>query len=237
LKYPVFYMLALVLWTGVTGGKVSAAEVISVTPFYVQIDAGAKISQEHLLWFPVAPSVQEFSKELITFDPTGFKKANRYGDRLGRLITADDQWLAEYWVRQGRAVYNGLPYPKEWRDILLKAEHQARKAQLGYWQKYKILDANNPPEISKQGHFKIFEGQVREARAHRGTIYLNFGSDWRSDFTAAVSPQNKRIFKKKGWKLADLSNKWIRIRGFIRSYNGPYMELTNPEQLELLEKQ
>jgi len=69
----------------------------------------------------------------------------------------------------------------------------------------------------------------------RGITYINFGDDWKRDFTVAISSKYKVNFKGLDWKFLSLENKWIRIRGQLRTYNGPYMELYFPEQIEFLE--
>ncbi len=98
----------------------------------------------------------------------------------------------------------------------------------------KIHNASDLDDADKNSTFQIVEGQVQNVVSIRGTTYLNFGNDWREDFTASVSSKNKKYFKNQDWKLSELTNKWVRVRGRLRDYNGPYMELIFPQQLEFL---
>ena len=40
-----------------------------------------------------------------------------------------------------------------------------------------------------QGRFELVEGEVLNADEVRGRGYLNFGRDWRQDFTASFAPE------------------------------------------------
>lgn len=71
---------------------------------------------------------------------------------------------------------------------------------------------------------------VRTAR----TTFINFGPDWRTDFTAAINNSRRRHFRNLGVSLQELVGKNIRLRGWIRPYNGPFMELESWTQIEIL---
>jgi hypothetical protein len=67
-----------------------------------------------------------------------------------------------------------------------------------------------------------------------GRIYLNFGNDWRSDFTISIDRKDVRAFAAAGIDLKGLAGKRVRVRGWIEWRNGPMIAATHPEQLELL---
>ncbi len=159
---------------------------------------------------------------------------NRYDEERRKLFNFSGAWLQQQWIEGGLAIYNGLPgIPSEWRDAFLKAEKKAQRDHVGYWASTGILSAKQPHDISTSGSFEIVEGTVKSVGKSRGWIYLNFGSSWKTDFTAAIPPQSKAIFKSKGWKFDKLENISVRVRGYVRKYNGPFMELYFPEQIEL----
>ncbi len=86
--------------------------------------------------------------------------------------------------------------------------------------------------------FQLVEGRVATAANVRGRVYLNFGEDWKTDFTVLAPSSVRRMFEKKGIDLALLGGSVVRVRGWVKSWNGPMIELTHPEQLEILiEKQ
>jgi hypothetical protein len=76
---------------------------------------------------------------------------------------------------------------------------------------------------------------VRSAAVVRGRGYLNFGDDWREDFTISIAPRDRRLFEDGGHPIEDYEGRLVRVRGWIKSFNGPMIEATHPEQIEILE--
>jgi micrococcal nuclease len=67
-----------------------------------------------------------------------------------------------------------------------------------------------------------------------GRIYLNFAEDWRRDFTVSVARKDVDAFTAAGIDLKELAGKTIRVRGWLQWRNGPMIEATHPEQIELV---
>jgi hypothetical protein len=65
-------------------------------------------------------------------------------------------------------------------------------------------------------------------------IYLNFAKDWRSDFTISVEREDGAAFTAAGIDLKDLTGRRVRVRGWLEWRNGPMIEATHAEQLEIL---
>ena len=76
---------------------------------------------------------------------------------------------------------------------------------------------------------------VVDAARVRGRIYLNFGTNWRDDYTVSVAPSNARTFIEAGLGPEALAGRRIRVRGWIYERNGPMIDATHPEQIELVE--
>ena len=70
----------------------------------------------------------------------------------------------------------------------------------------------------------------------RRRAYLNFGEDWRSDFTIALDARTRRLFEAEAIDLKAYEGRRLRVRGWLKSRNGPMIEVTHPEQIELLEE-
>ena len=68
----------------------------------------------------------------------------------------------------------------------------------------------------------------------KGRVYLNFGENWRTDFTVTLSSKVSRLFKKVGMDPLALKDQRIRVRGWLRKRNGPMIQASHPEQAELL---
>ncbi|MEH6404480.1 MAG: hypothetical protein V7750_13965, partial [Sneathiella sp.] len=198
------------------------------------------IDMEGLTWVGGGVPWRDVVGKKVRFQPIDGKgqkfTENRYGDLKGTILMPPFGWMQKYWVATGKAVVSGAgPYPQEMQQALLTAEENARGLKLGKWASWTLIPAAEVNAFSGREGFQIVEGQVKEVRKIRGVSYLNFGNDWKSDFTAAVSSKNRINFKEQDWKISDLVNKWVRLRGRIRLYNGPYMELIFPEQVEILE--
>jgi micrococcal nuclease len=67
-----------------------------------------------------------------------------------------------------------------------------------------------------------------------GRLYLNFAPDWRSDFTISIERKDAASFTSAGLDPAALAGKRLRVRGWLAWRNGPMIETTHPEQVELL---
>jgi hypothetical protein len=76
---------------------------------------------------------------------------------------------------------------------------------------------------------------VLKAALVKGRVYLNFGADWKSDFTVTLAPAVRRVFEAEGIDPLVYDGKRVRVRGWIESYNGPMIEASHPEQIEVIE--
>ena len=81
--------------------------------------------------------------------------------------------------------------------------------------------------------FQLVEGTVMDAAEVKGRVYLNFGADWKTDFTVLVPAKARKALARQGMDPATFKGRTIRVRGWLKDYNGPMIELTHPEQLEL----
>ena len=76
---------------------------------------------------------------------------------------------------------------------------------------------------------------MRDLATVKRCTYLNFGADGRSDFTVSVTPRDRRRFADGPVKLVDIKGRLVRVRGWLGWRNGPIIEATHPEQIEVLE--
>ncbi len=166
----------------------------------------------------------------------GGRRLDRHGRALAHLYDEAGRWL------QGELLARGLARVYTFRDNralgpeMLALEGAARAARRGIWglRRYRPLSLEDAPRFI--GSFQLVEGRVLEAAVVRGRAYLNFGADWRSDFTISISPKDRRRFEAAGIDTAGYAGRRIRVRGWLKSYNGPMIEVTHPEQIEVLEE-
>lgn len=120
---------------------------------------------------------------------------------------------------------------------LLIRERQAREARLGLWAEpgNAVQRADDPSAVrGLRGQLTLVEGRVLSVRESSGTIYVNFGRRWSEDFTVTVAKRNERTFAAAGLELKRLERTTIRVRGWVEERGGPWIEVTRPEQIEVV---
>ncbi len=138
----------------------------------------------------------------------------------------------------GRVGFPTWPLADEARAAvadMLAIEAAARGARRGIWAHpfYALL---TPEQANGRiDTFQIVEGRVVGTARVGGRTYLNFGTDWRTDFTVSMAAAADRLFRRQGLDLLTLEGRRVRVRGWLGRYNGPTVEATHPEQLELLD--
>jgi len=162
-------------------------------------------------------------------------KEDRYGRVRAQVFAADGTWLQRDLLQKGLARVEIAPDRGECYGELYAAEAEARHAGLGLWADpaYAFRTADNVG--ADVGSFQIVVGRVLAAAAHDGRVFLNFGPDWRTDFTVTIPPDDVKTFKRMGVDPLDYQGKLIRVRGIVQSLNGPEIEVGNPKQIELLQ--
>ncbi len=165
-------------------------------------------------------------------------RVNRMGYHIAHIVRADSEtWVQGMMLSLGVARVRTSKYNSEMATEMLASEKRARHDKLGLWgmDQYKIL---SPYEAEKHiGSYQIVEGKVNNASMHKNKLYLNFGNNWREDFTIAISAFDLRNFTKKKIDPQKWNGKLLRVRGWVESYNGPYMEIDHPERFEALFEQ
>ena len=91
--------------------------------------------------------------------------------------------------------------------------------------------------MKQRYNFQIVEGTVVAVARRRNWTYLNFGPDYRLDFTIAVRAGDRQAFKGSDMVLGALAGRRLRVRGWIESWNGPLIKVSHPEQIEVLDEQ
>lgn len=122
---------------------------------------------------------------------------------------------------------------------LLAHERTARDAKLGLWGDpyYSIVPADSTRALlDGRGLFTLAEGKVLSVRESGGTIYMNFGRRGAQALTVTILKRHERIFAAAGVAPNRLENRHVRVRGWVEERNGPRIEASGPEQIEILER-
>ncbi|MGZ3293137.1 MAG: thermonuclease family protein [Xanthobacteraceae bacterium] len=167
---------------------------------------------------------------------------DRYG-RMSALVyvprESSQESVAHAMLARGFARVSAHVGERSCADELLARERVAREAKLGLWGEayYVIVAAESGAAlVAESGHFMLAEGRVLSVRESGGTIYVNFGRQWSQALTVTILKRNERIFAAAGIEPKKLENRRVRVRGWVEERNGPRIEATRPEQIEIAER-
>ncbi len=154
------------------------------------------------------------------------------GKRIAHATIQDGTWLQHVLVEQGLAFVFPRADHITGIDLLLTKEGIARQKTKGLWAQLDLI--SKATDSIQTGRFKIVRGTVTSAARSGNRIFLNFGDNWRRDFTIEIPAPVLRRFKKIGldpltWETAD-----IEVRGWITWKGGPHIMLEGPGQIRLL---
>jgi micrococcal nuclease len=175
------------------------------------------------------------NQEWAVAEPT---TKDRYGDLVGIIEFKGGKSLQTTLIEAGLArVY---PQVGEGGDMsaLFQNETKAREAKAGLWALdiYQIVSAEDaiPQRFDLRNYYQLVEGTIVAVAKVRGNIYLNFGEDWREDFTIMIPKVFAKAVKAQGLKYKELEGKKVRVRGWFRLYGGPLIDVTDVRQIEVL---
>jgi micrococcal nuclease len=178
-------------------------------------------------------------KEIKTFvtqkDDRG--RINRLGERLIHAVEPKGKiWIEGQLLSEGLARVRTTPDTPEMAKPLLAIEEKARNAGIGLWRLEEFQLLTPKAAVGKENAFHLVEGTVESVASLRNVTFVNFGPDWKTDFTIGLTPAMRKQLARRNFDPMKLQGKTVRVRGWVRSYNGPYIEPTHPEQIEIVEK-
>ena len=166
----------------------------------------------------------------------GGSRMDRHGRHLAHLFLDDGRWVQGEMLRAGMARVYTFPDNRAVVPAMLEREREARARGRGIWALdfYKPRPADATALLRELGTFQLVEGRVRKGTRVKGRIYLNFGENWRDDFTATLNARAARLFTPVDLAPARLEGRNVRVRGWLKKRNGPMIAITHPEQIEVL---
>jgi micrococcal nuclease len=180
-------------------------------------------------------------KALIGAQPISLRydvaKRDRYGRKLAQGFNAEGLWLQSALIGDGEARVHGDGRNRLGLRSLLALEAGARAARRGIWQHaaFAVRAADDPKLGRFAGSFQVIEGRVFAAAVMSGAGFINFGADRHSDLTLVLKNPVLDLGGPVMIDLASLTAKLIRCRGWLDLYDGPRIDVSHPEQIELLE--
>jgi endonuclease YncB( thermonuclease family) len=158
-------------------------------------------------------------------------------DNYGRLLAycfAGDKFVNVELLRNGLAMlYTYVPNIK-YVDILVKAQEEARESGINLWRPERVIPVSKVN--SHLGELVIVEGEVLKAKKTNSAVYLNFGKDYRTDFSVVIFQDNFRLFNEQKINLENYyQGKTVRVSGLIKKYRGLQIIVRHPSQIEIVD--
>ena len=170
------------------------------------------------------------------------RRTDRYGRLMAHLFLDEDGervWVQGRLLSSGNARAYGLIDSFTCLRELLAHERAARDARLGIWSdaSYAPRAAWRPRALLRlRNTYQIVTGRIAHVAPTKARTYLNFGEDWRSDFTAGVEAKLLRAHPELVQRLKDMEGRRVEVRGWIEYRNGPYIAVEDPLQIEVIEE-
>lgn len=135
----------------------------------------------------------------------------------------------------GLAVVLPSPSPnQEWYVL----EEKARNAEKALWatEDWRIKTAAETELLFLyKNRFQIVRGTVTQTALKSDFLYLNFDSNWRTDFSIGIRRADLGAFRKAGLAPQGWAGKEIEVRGWLIGLNGPFITVTHPAQIRILD--
>lgn len=162
-------------------------------------------------------------------------RTNRMGQALAQVERDDGLWLQGVLLYAGLATVMTSESTPEQASRMYAIESDARKRKAGLWAstRWKVLSPTEAKDFVNE--YRVVEGKVFSTAMRNNTFFINFDRDWKTDFTITVASNQRMAFSRAHVNLMGLNGKTVRIRGWIRNYNGPTIEVTHPQQIEVLD--
>lgn len=165
----------------------------------------------------------------------GGAREDRHGRVLAHLYRDDGTWVQGEMLRTGMARMYTFPDNRALTDAMRRMESEARAARRGIWAD-PFYAVRRPEDTGRDiGTFQVVEGKIVDVSLVKGVAYLNFGADWRTDFTVRIGKTALKVFKAAGVDPLEWAGRRIEVRGWIDKRNGPMISASHPEQIDLLD--
>ena len=162
-------------------------------------------------------------------------RRNRMGHYLGHLETHQDKiWIQGLLLKNGLARIQPGAHNTEMASQMMALENEAIKEKRGIWASDQFGMLTPDKADSAMNNWAIVEGVITKTGMSNNIVFLNFGDDWRKDFTIGIEGEVRRQIAKKEIDSMGLAGKRVRVHGWVESYNGPYIKLSNATWLEIL---
>jgi endonuclease YncB( thermonuclease family) len=192
--------------------------------------------------WPAGESAKAALERLVAGHTVTLAEAGEGPDRYGRahayVFLKDGRSLAGALLAEGAVRAQWLPGESDCFPAFLAAEKAARAVKSGLWAlpEFAAREADDPSLATRNGLYDLVEGRVVSVGHGSRMIFLDFGHDYRRDFTVMVPPAVAKALAAAGRDADGFSGKRVLVRGVIEESNGPTIRLNDPAEIELLDE-
>jgi len=190
---------------------------------------------------------QEWLKAWLENRDIAFELADSRPDRWGRYAASvfasiaqgdiDFASVGERLLDRGFARVMQDQHKISCEEQMLRVEETARIARRGLWNDpyYAVVEATDGAAFAERaGSFIVATGKLTAVREISPRMMLIFGPNRSSTLAVTILQRNVKIFEAAGLHFRDLIGQTLRVRGMLETRFGPEIELTRPNEIELI---
>lgn len=226
-------------------GEVLDGDTLILTDGKVVRMAGIEAPKPHLAMVgadidALATAARDTLEELVAGARIEIRLGDHERDRHDRILAqiylGDGSWIQKAMVEGGFARVRPFAGDISCLGDLLVVESGARDQNRGLWQnpEYSVISAYDPSLIDRKGLYVLVEGRVVSVGHGNRMNFLNFGRNWRRDFTVLVEASLAGRLAESGLPIDGLAEHRVRVRGIIENSGGPAIRLNDPGEIEVL---
>ena len=163
---------------------------------------------------------------------------DRYGRIHANAYLPDGRWLQAELVAAGLAMVRPEGASAACVRTLIDREFAARIAGTGLWADFNtyVKSADDPSLLARNGIYDLVEGRVVSVGYGSRMVFLDFGRNFRTDFTVMVPNTLVPRLLDAGIAVDSLEGRAVRVRGVIEDSGGPAIRIADPFALEILDR-
>lgn len=188
---------------------------------------------------PQAREAKTYLESLVANKECFLEYDQELKDHFGRTLAylyrkQDGLAINKDILSRGLAVSSFYPPNIKHSDGFMLVQAEAREKTKGLWS-LKAVDASDASDYI--GQIRTVRGIVKSVYLGKRFCYLNFGDDYRTDFTIEIAKKNLKYFR----DLPERPEKWytgkkVEVSARLKERNGPLIQVALPKQIRIIEE-
>lgn len=160
---------------------------------------------------------------------------DRFGRTLAYVTLVNGADVGAILLKEGLAMVYFIPPNLARLESYEKLEGEARRKGLGIWsgEGGRLLEHHQAAQGMER--VRVVRGQVMSVAERGNWIFLNFGPDYRTDFTVSIRKEEwESQFVPQVRAMPFYKGKQVEVRGRIHERNGPNIQVYHPYQVRIV---